>query len=259
MPDPSPSCSLIMHSVLHPTLQEVLGSSLVYDETGSLVALDSNVSIDEALLLSTAVKHIQPICSVEVGLAKGVSTLAILGAIESNGVGHHVVCDPFQSDYGNAGIEMVRRAGLDHCWEFHRKYAEEVIPSLDSVQFAFIDASHLFDLTLMEFVLIDKKLEVGGVVGLHDFWMPSLQKLFRFIQANRSYEVWYPPGFEPRIRHSHVSWKRTVRNLAKQIPFSQKVFAPEFLHPWQDYQLGNLVLLRKTEMDNRDWRYFQGF
>lgn len=248
-----------MYSQLHPTLQAVLESSTVYDDRGNLVALDSNVSMDEALLLSSAVKHIKPTRSVEVGLAKGVSTLAILGAIDSNGFGHHIVCDPFQSDYGNSGIEMVRRAGLEHCWEFHRRYAEEVIPSLDPVQFAFIDASHLFDLTLMEFVLIDKKLDVGGVVGFHDFWMLSLQKLFRFIQRNRSYEVWYPPGLNPQIPPIRDGWKNSVRNLAKRLPFSQRVFSPEFMLPWKDYQLGNLVLLRKTENDNRDWRFFEDF
>jgi len=248
-----------MYSQLHSTLLAAFESSTVYDESGSLVELHSNVSIDEALLLSSAVRQIKPIRSVEVGLAKGLSTLAILGAIESNGFGHHIVCDPFQSDYGDAGIEMVRRACLEHCWEFHRKYAEEVIPGLDPVQFAFIDASHLFDLTLMEFVLIDKKLDVGGVVGFHDFWMPSLQKLYRFIQKNRSYEVWYPPGLEPQIPTIQEGWKHSVRNLAKQLPFSHRVFAPEFILPWQSYHLGNLTLLRKIDNDNRDWRYFKAF
>jgi predicted O-methyltransferase YrrM len=109
-----------MHYLLHPTLRAVFESSAVYDESGSVMPLDSNVSMDEALLLCSAVRHIKPTRSVEIGLAKGISTLAILGAIDANGFGHHTVCDPFQSDYGNAGVEMVRRAGLNHCWEFHQ-------------------------------------------------------------------------------------------------------------------------------------------
>lgn len=245
--------------MLHPILQQVFDTNLVYDDQGNAIPLDSNVSLEEALLLASAIMEIKPSCSVEVGLAKGVSTLAILGAINTIGVGHHVVCDPFQSEYGNAGIEMVRRAGLTHCWEFHRKFPEEVIPNLESVQFAFIDASHLFDLTMMEFVLVDKKLESGGVVGFHDFWMPSLQKLFRFIKNNRAYEIWYPSKFEPNFNRSSFDWKGSVRKIVRKSSFSQKIFSPGFLYPWADYKLGNLVLLRKLENDSRDWRFFSDF
>jgi hypothetical protein len=138
-------------------------------------------------------------------------------------------------------------------------YAEEVVPSLDPVQFAFIDASHLFDLTLMEFVLIDKKLDIGGIVCFHNFWMSSLQKLFRFIQNNCSYEVWYPPGFLPCISPLQNGWKHSVQILARQLPFSQRVFSPDFLIPWKVYQLGYLVPLRKIEHDTRDWRFFKDF
>jgi hypothetical protein len=42
---------------------------------------------------------------------------------------------------------------------------------------------------MMEFVLIDKKLDVGGIIALHDLWMPSIQAVVRFIQANRAYQI----------------------------------------------------------------------
>ena len=242
-------------------LQESLRSGVVWDESGGKIPLDSNVSASEALELHHAVRELRPQRSLEVGLAKGISTLAILGALEKNGCGHHVVMDPFQENFGNAGIEMVRRAGLDKWWEFHRNFAEEVIPGLDPIQFAFIDASHLFDLTLMEFVLVDKKLEVGGVVALHDMWMPSLQSVYRFIMRNRSYRIFFSDtnGTPAKAVKNQTTWKQRFRSLVRLIPHGEVFFSPEFLDPWGETGLSNLIFLQKHAPDNRDWRFHQSF
>jgi predicted O-methyltransferase YrrM len=254
-----------MHEYIHPDpilpplLEEAFATSTVFDSDGCSVPLDSNVSREEALLLNAAVRYLKPVTSIEIGLAKGVSALAILGAIKANGFGCHTVCDPFQLDYGNAGIEMVRRAGLDPWWNFQRKYVEEVVPSIDALQFAFVDASHLFDLTLVEFVLIDKKLDEGGVIGFHDMWMPALQKLLRFILENREYEIWKPPAFDSAVRESSLSVKNRVFKLIGQVPYVEKILAPEALVPWQGLNVPNLVLLRKIKHDNRDWQFFAKF
>jgi hypothetical protein len=246
-------------SQLPPLLLQAFQTQKVWDDRGNLIPLDSNVSIEEAMLLNATVLELRPTCSVEVGLAKGVSTLAVLGALAQNGAGNHIVIDPFQAEYGNAGVEMVSRAGLDPWWEFHRKFAEEVIPSIGPIQFAFIDASHLFDLTLMEFILVDKKLDVGGVIGFHDLWMPSLQSLFRYIVRNRAYEVWMPSGFEFQKDSKQNSWKSALRRLLRSLPASDRMFTPEFLRPWSEEGLGNLVLIRKRSNDSRDWRFHERF
>lgn len=246
-------------SFLPPLLEDALKKSKVYDELGQIIPLDSNVSRDEALILNASVQFLKPKDSVEIGLAKGVSTLAILGAIDQNGFGRHVVCDPYQSDYGNAGVEMVRRAGLDQWWEFHRKQAEEVVPTLGNVQFAFIDASHLFDLTLVEFVLIDKKLDEGGVVGFHDMWMPSLQKLLRFILANRAYEIWSPPSIVINYQQNLHTMRNSISWAINQLPYVEKILSPEIRSPWHQMKIPNLVMLRKLQHDKRDWRHFNLF
>lgn len=169
--------------------------------------------------------------------------------------------DPFQENYGNAGIEMVRRAGLEKWWEFHRNFAEEVIPSLDPIQFAFIDASHLFDLTLMEFVLVDKKLEVGGVVALHDMWMPSLRKCVRYILSNRDYEVWaVASGGQACLPSRKARWLQSpIRELAGQFPLGKRVFSPEFLRPDSSFGFNNLLFLSKRGDDKRAWTHHQSF
>ena len=176
-------------SSLPAVLREALETSKVETADGRIVDLNSNISIDEALTLYKAVRAIKPKRSAEVGFACGISALSILQALKDNGVGQHDVIDPFQADYGDVGLTMVKKAGVEAHFRFHRNFAEEIIPTLPRLQFAFVDASHLFDLSLVEFVLLDKKMDVGGLIGFHDMWMPSLQRLMRYILTNRSYEV----------------------------------------------------------------------
>ena len=168
---------------------EVFQTGRVFGPDGKAQQLESNVSQAEALELYTAVRKLRPESSVEIGLAHGVSALTILSAIAGNGTGHHYVIDPFQANYGYCGVAMIQRAGFQKLHSLLERFPEEVLPYLPGLKFAFIDSSHLFDLTLLEFVLIDKKLEVGGILALHDTWMPSIQAVLRFILANRAYKI----------------------------------------------------------------------
>jgi predicted O-methyltransferase YrrM len=240
-------------------LRTALAERQVFNPDGQKVPLGSNISPEEALDLYRAVRDLKPEVSLEVGFAHGVSALAILQALEDNQRGHHHVMDPFQGNYGRCGLAMVGRAGLAPRMTFHEKFAEEVIPSLAGVDFAFIDSSHLFDLTVCEFVLVDKKLRVGGVVGFHDMWMPAQQAFIRYLLANRAYEIYHPPA-SPRARAGRDHpLKRSLRRAAAMLPRAEQVFAPDFLKPWGEFALGNLVLVRKRKHDDRDWTWHRRF
>ena len=254
------SLASVASPVLPAILRDVFAERRVFNPRGEAVELSSNVSSEEAALLRAAVSELQPRASVEIGFAQGVSTLAILDALRANGRGHHHVVDPFQSRYYNCGRAMVERAGLASHYTFYERFPEEIIPGLPSLQFAFIDSSHLFDLTICEFVLVDRKLAVGGVVGFHDMWMESQQAFVRYVLANRAYEVWRPKsGDEPVGDRRDAAWKRLLRTALTRLPGAPRIFAREFLKPWQDYNLGNLVLLRKVAEDDRDWRFHRRF
>jgi hypothetical protein len=86
--------------------------------------------------------------------------------------------------------------------------------------------------------------------------MPSLQTAMRFILRNRAYEVYesarVPDGPGRRVL-------RIARNIASHLPQHQRVFARDFLTPWREFGLPNMVFLRKTGEDNRDWRYHNPF
>ena len=58
---------------------------------------------------------------------------------------------------------MVQLADVEHCCEFHKKYAEQVVLSLGPLNLSHIDDSPIFDLALMELVLVEKSLIVEGL------------------------------------------------------------------------------------------------
>ncbi len=228
-------------------LQTALKEGKVYTPTGEQVGLDSNISQDEAVALYTVVRTLQPVTTAEIGFAKGVSAVTIVKALNDNGQGEHHVVDPFQAKYQNAGMEMVNRAGYASRLHFYEKFAEDVVPGLPELQFAFIDASHLFDLTLLEFTLLDKKLRVGGVIGLHDLWMPSLQKVVRYVLNNRSYAV-YDQHIVTNLKESRRLKSRVIEPMGKwlrKIKNAEQYFAPELLQPWSNWEFPNMVFLQK--------------
>ncbi|MEY2606011.1 MAG: hypothetical protein QOH31_3827 [Verrucomicrobiota bacterium] len=240
-------------------LREIFTKKQVFDSAGAPHPLASNVSESEALDLYSAVRAIRPERSLEIGLAHGVSALAILAALAANGSGHHYMIDPFQRNYDYCGKAMIERAGFSSLHTFFERFPEEIIPQLPKLRFAFIDSSHLFDFTLLEFVLIDKKLEVGGIIAFHDLWMPSIQSVVRFVLANRAYEIrreFSENGSKPSIRQR---FKELVGRSISKVPGARRVLNANVVRPWSTFRVQNLVFLQKLSNDRRDWRFHQRF
>jgi predicted O-methyltransferase YrrM len=241
-------------------LLQALITKVAFAPDGTTRPLESNISREEAESLYSAVRSIQPVCSLEIGLAHGISALAILAAISVNGSsGHHYVIDPFQKNYANCGEAMITNAGFADRHTFLEQFPEEVIPQLPRMQFAFIDASHLFDMTLMEFVLVDKKLDIGGVIALHDLWMPSIQAVVRFVRANRAYQILR--HFSGPIPVLTVRQRSTdlISGFLKRVPGAMRLLNPSALDPWSTFGLNNMVFLEKVQDDTRNWRFHRQF
>jgi predicted O-methyltransferase YrrM len=256
-------CRLIDNAQASPSTRDTTQRNLA--EGRPAASQDQQILFDainkaEAVELYSAVRKVNPTASIEIGFCCGGSGLAILKALEDNKRGEHFACDPYQSTYARgAGLRNVQAAGLQARLRFHEAFPEAVVPGFPRIQFAFIDASHLFDLSLLDYVLVDKLLDVGGVVGFHDLWMPSLQKLVRYILSNRKYEVYH-------LADNHAAkvpvgrLRLLAANVARFVPGSEKIFAPELLQPWGTFGIaGNIAFLRKTGEDQRDWRHFVPF
>jgi len=255
-----------MNHQLPPSLVNAFKTQTVLSGSGEVLPLDSNVSIAEATALLTCVAETHATTSAEVGLAKGISSTAICAGIASNGGGTHHIMDPFQEQYGNAGLRMLRDSGLDEIMRFYPNFAEEIFPTLPSLDFVFIDASHLFDYTLLEFILADKKLKCGGIIAFHDLWMPSLRKLIRYILRNRSYVIEERfsamasnPNAVTKAIRPKVFAAQLIAPVLRTLPKSKTVFTDEMLNPWHQFGLDNMVFLKKQSEDTRDWRHFRPF
>jgi predicted O-methyltransferase YrrM len=233
-------------------------SRLEEERKSNREGLFDQVTLEEALRLYSTVRELKPANTLEIGFCTGASGLAILKALEDNGLGTHYAVDPFQTSYaGNMGGKNVKKEKPDHRLRFFETFPERASSELPRVQFAFIDASHLFDLTLLDFVLVDKLLEPGGVLALHDAWLPAIKKVVRFALTNRE----YAPHSSTRVPRSNLQSELIgmLRELCRQVPDADGIFAQEFFKPVRKDGLENLIVLKKIGKDNRDWKTFRSF
>ena len=158
-------------------LLEVLTTKRVYARDGTTHPLQSNVSYSDALELYTAARNLRPEFSVEIGLAHGVSALAILAAVAANGMGHHYLIDPLQCNYGYCGETMIQRAGYHDFHTFLEQFPEEALPVLPPIKFAFIDSSHPFDLALLKEKTIARNIGASYQIQSVDGQIPACWKL----------------------------------------------------------------------------------
>jgi predicted O-methyltransferase YrrM len=176
---------------LPPLLEDIYRAGEVEDERGERhAARPTSIARAEALALARCVRDHGASRTLEVGMAYGLSTLALAGAHE----GAHVAIDPFQrSDWRSIGLLNVRRAGFGGRVRVIERRSDEALADLaargERFDLAFIDGLHLFDATLVDFHFADRLLDGGGRVALHDLWMPSVRAAVDFIAANRAYEA----------------------------------------------------------------------
>ena len=103
--------------------------------------------------------------TLEIGMAYGLSTVAICQAHSDKGYGNHIAIDPFQNGkkFQSLGLLNIQKAGLADKLEFIEASSAIALPKLvaeeKKLNLAFIDGNHLFDYTLLEFFYIDMLLE----------------------------------------------------------------------------------------------------
>ncbi len=169
--------------------------------------------------LYQTVRRERPALVLEVGMAFGASTVAILTALEENareenGVdGQLISLDPFQNrTWGGQGVENVEASGLGHR---HRLIEEldylalgDLIRDGAQFDFAYIDGRHNFDYVLIDFFLIDKLTRVGGLVAFNDCHHAGVEKVASFVTRHRHY-VEVDVGLTPR-RIVRKRWHRLI-------------------------------------------------
>ena len=174
-------------------LKEMLEGQSAYAQSGEQIELHSNLPGDFAEALYRTVLQARPMVVLEVGMAFGVSTLAILTALrEWNKEARLISIDPNQSSqWKGCGRSAVARAGLSEQHELIEDYDYAALPRLLAsglkLDFAYVDGWHTFDYTLLDWWYIDRMLAADGIVGFNDCSWPAVDKAIRFVLSHRKY------------------------------------------------------------------------
>ena len=169
--------------------------------------------------------------------------------------GSFIAIDPRQtSHWKSIGRFALARAGLERVVRLCEEPAHVVLPRRlaggERYTLAFIDGWHMLDFVMVEAFYCDLMLEVGGILALHDLWMPALQHFASFWLANRAYEPVTVHGgvFSTAPRPSPA---RVVGDLRGAPALFRERIAP--------YVDQSVLLLRKTGEDRRAWDEFREY
>ena len=242
------------------TIDELLATGRAPGDDGQTVDISRiAVSGNAGHVLEQAAQALAPTACLEVGCASALSTLHICrGRAQAGPVPPHSlhVMDPKQTKlWRNAGRHAMTRAGvLDTDVTFYEEPAHAVLPRLladrTRLQFAFIDGWHTLDHVMVEAFYCDRMLDIGGVIALHDLWMPGLQAFACFWCTNRFYE--------PVTVHEGQLLPQPAAEPKPGLGDKPGDF-PSFKHRLAPYVDHSVLLLRKTGLDLRKWDHFQPF
>ena len=151
----------------------------------------------------------------EIGMANGSSSVAMLRTLTENGGGSLTSIDPYQyaavgsvrndndDGYSGEGVENVSKAGFSH---MHTLLAEpdfialpKLVQAKEKFDFIFVDGYHSFDYAFIDFFYADLLLKVGGIVAFHDSSFPAVYKVCQFVARNKEYRL-VGPRPEPMYR-----------------------------------------------------------
>lgn len=237
-------------------LDEILTSGVVKDEEGVEHAMHSNTSAEQCAFLRRLIESIDARRCLEVGLAYGISSLAICESIHRKWGASLVSIDPFQhAQWRDIGLLNLNRGGYASIVEFHARPSHEVLPELllegRTLEFAYVDTCKIFDIVLVDAFFITRLLKPGGIVVFDDCSWPGIRKLVRYLASWPHLEVCATHGGAgPRPGNTLAS------RLSRVVPFRNRIFRSEVLRT--DDELGvaaPCVAFRKIREDERPWNW----
>ena len=128
--------------------------------------------------------------TIEIGLAYGISALAICEGLIMNGsdTKSHVALDPFQLGYSNCGLQLLTDAGMIDLVEFLSEKSEIVLPRFLSenrqFDFAFVDGSHKFDNVFVDLFYLGQLVRPKGIIFLDDYQIKGVATAASFFVKN---------------------------------------------------------------------------
>ena len=225
----------------HPALGKLLSSTELTGKTGKKVSTRGFSTLNNLWVLSCLFAEIKPSRTLEVGMALGASSTLFSSLHRQQNpqaVGVHHAIDPFQSEhYDSCTPVFLEQNNLEGVTVLHEKLSSLALPSLveHGLKFGliYIDGSHLFEDTFIDFYYSAMLCDVGGCIALDDCRDSHGLKLVRFVRTNlRDF-------FEEVSPYPYQLGSKAKRML--------KEFAAKPLGQQQ------MVVFRKKREGGRDW------
>ncbi len=190
------SVSQLRSSELPPNdvLRSVLSTRRVLLADGTSAHLNSETSAEECWSMYQFLKANPPDIAVEIGMAYGISSLAILTALEENNRGRLISIDPYPGfeHVRQSAVLAIGKAGLSHRHTHMHMSSESALPQLlgEGVkpEFVYIDGHHGFDHAFVDFFFADMMLPVGGTIAFDDSSWRSVHRVIRYLRRHRRYD-----------------------------------------------------------------------
>jgi predicted O-methyltransferase YrrM len=231
-------------------LKDMMDSQIACSQSGEQIPIHSSIPPAYAEALYETVLRADPAIVVEVGMAFGASSLAILSALrDGNRDGRLISIDPTQSsDWKGCGLAAIARAGLEKRHELIEDYDYNALPRLLAaglkIDFAYIDGWHTFDYALVDWWYVDKMLTVDGIVGFNDCSWPAVDKIIKFVLSHRKYHE-----IDVGLPVTLAGWDHK-RELLRRLTFGRK---KEWYRRWEDRYL------KKSANWEPKWDFFAPF
>lgn len=156
------------------------------------------ISILQSLIRENSCKH-----TLEIGLANGISAVAILEALsQCNESGFsHTALDPFQATVWNSnGVSRIATEGYEAHFHFLEHYSAVALPDLlhqnKQYDLIYIDGSHLFEDVLVDLYYSLRLIPVDGFIMFDDCTDKHVRKVIRFVESNL-HDILVPVRIEP--------------------------------------------------------------
>jgi len=156
--------------------------------------LEAASTLNNLFLLRELIKEYKPIHTLEIGMAFGASTLAIISTLKEQleydvNSKIHVAIDPFQRTiWDSTGIMSVQKAGLSNHFDLIEDFSYNTLPDLlhkgRKFDLVYIDGSHLFEDVFIDFFYLSKMLNPLGLLLFDDSTDNNVNKVIRFILRN---------------------------------------------------------------------------
>lgn len=248
---------------MHPLLEQIFSTGMTELADGSPTPLSSSISRDDCAAIERVIARSGATSAIEVGMACGISTLAIADALSRNGSARLVVIDPNQTEgWSGVGMHLLRRAGLADVVELIEEPSQLALPRLaasgERFDFAFIDGWHTFDHTLIDFFFCDLMLDPGGMVMLDDVAYAAVNRVVRFILSNRDYELVEVTRSADDASAS-LRLRRAVKRKLRPLARTDRDPTPAHERVFHGIEGVRVVALRKRGNDARPFDHFEQF